>query len=84
MFAKMIALLMSKDGQEQLLLRIKENPRTSWMAVVVIVLWAGAAKLDESGLKMASMLVGGAGALLAFVTLLFAFDKPKDPPLDGK
>lgn len=84
MFAKIVALLLSKDTQAQLIERVMKNPRTSWVAVFLVALFGGVVALNESGLQMAAGLLGGFGFLVAFVALLFAADAPKaddkDPP----
>ena len=88
MLTKIISLLMSKETQGQLIERIMKNPKTSWIAVVLVAIFGGVVSLNEAGFKLAAGLLGGVGFLIAFFALLFgvdatkdeAKDEPKDPP----
>lgn len=83
MIAKLLAILMSQETQVQIIERVKKNPRTSWVAVALVFIFGGAAKLYDSGFILASGLVAGVGCLVAVVALLLAADapgEPKDPP----
>ncbi len=82
MLAKILALLLSKETQGQLVERIMKNPKTSWIAVLLVALFGGVVTLNEAGFKMAAGLLGGVGFLIAFVALLFAADAPKDEHKD--
>lgn len=78
MFSKIVALLLSKETQGQLVERIMKNPKTSWIAVVLVAIFGGVVSLNEAGFKLAAGLLGGVGFLVAFFALLFGVDAPKD------
>ncbi len=80
---KLVSILTSRETQAELLDRIRANPKTSWSAGVCVALWGAAYSLNEAKYFLASGLFAGAGSAVAVVALLFAFDKPGDPPAAG-
>ena len=80
MISKLIAVLTSQATKDEIIERVKGNPRSSFLAAIVVGCWGAAASLYDKGFVVGASLCAGAGGLVAVVGLLLAFDKPKDPP----
>jgi enhancing lycopene biosynthesis protein 2 len=74
---KIIEVITSRETQEQIVERIRANPKTSLLALVVVGGFGAAGSLIASSFVIAGWLVGGATALIAAGALLLAKDGDK-------
>ena len=76
MIQKLIAIIMSKQTQEEIVERIRGNPKTSLVALAVGSGFGATAWLVSGGYVIAGGLVAGATSLVAVAALLLAGDEP--------
>lgn len=70
MIKKLFEIVGSRDTLASLLEKLRANPKTAWVAIVVAFLGGGAMTLYDSGYLLAAGLVGGVASLVAVVALV--------------
>ncbi len=74
---KIVEILTSRETQDELVERIRKNPKTSLLAVVVVAGAGASASLIAASFVIAGWLVGGVTAIVAGIALLLAKDGDK-------
>ena len=80
MIAKLISIVTGTLTKDEVISRLKDNPRTTGLGAVVTALVGAAYALYDKGMLIGCGLCAGAAAMVAIVGLMLGVDAPKDPP----